>query len=61
MTGDRKTCSGKCRAALSRRRALETWAARDRELLALLDQAEGFHQRAAELLQRARRRVEEAS
>lgn len=52
-------CSNRCWAALTRRRQAEQRQARDRELVALLDQAEGFYQRAAELLQAARRRLAE--
>jgi hypothetical protein len=58
---NRLTCSTVCRRELSRRRQAEALAARDRDLLARLDQAEGLLQRAAELLQGARRRVEETS
>ncbi len=50
----RKTCSGRCRAALSRRQREEVEAQRDREISAMIGHAETLYQRAAELLQRAR-------
>jgi predicted nucleic acid-binding Zn ribbon protein len=53
----REACSDRCRAALARRRRAEQRQARDRALVALLDQVEALHQRVAELLQVARRRL----
>jgi len=50
-------CSNKCRAALTRQRRAEARRAHDRELVALLDQAERLHQRAAEVMQAIRRRL----
>lgn len=50
-------CSNKCRAALTRRRQAEARHARDRELLALLEQAEQLEARAAELRAEARQRL----
>ena len=58
-------CSDAHRARIWRERraqvAEEGRQARDQALVALLDQAEGFHQQTAEALQRVRRRLEECS
>ncbi len=54
-----EVCSGKCRAARSRQRKAQARTARDQALLAALDQAEALHQRAAEILQAVRCRLEE--
>ncbi len=54
-----KACSPGCRWRLWRAARQGSRRARARDLLAALDQAEALHQRAAEILQGARRRLEE--
>ena len=54
----REACSNKCRAALTRRRQAEQRQARARELVEMLDTAEGLHQRTAEVMQMIRRRLQ---
>jgi hypothetical protein len=58
LEGAQTACSAACRRRRSREREAAQRRARDRELVALLDQAEGLHHRTAEVLQMIRRRLD---